>query len=197
MSVGVFLGIIALMFVIELPDKTFVATIIMAARSRPTSVLIGGSSALVTQMFIAVEAGRLLTLFPVNVKNLIVALFFLGGAAYLLFVPEKKQEEKGEVEGEQLRTGSRWREISTAYTVIFIGEMGDLTQIQAANLSARTHQPIEVFVAASIALVAVTFVGVFGGQVLVRRVPLSKIRFTGGLIFLGLGIYTLVRLATG
>ncbi len=197
MNVGVFLGIVALMFVIELPDKTFVATIIMAARSRPSSVLIGGSTALVTQMFLAVEAGRLLTLFPVNVKNLIVALFFLGGAAYLLFVPEKKQEEKGEREGEQGCRGSRWKEISTAFTVIFIGEMGDLTQIQAANLSAKTHQPLEVFLASSIALVVVTFVGVFGGQMLVRKVPLSRIRLCGGLIFAGLGIYTLVRLVTG
>ncbi len=197
MNVGVFLGIIALMFVIELPDKTFVATIIMAARSRPSSVLIGGSSALVIQMFLAVEAGRLLTLFPVNVKNLIVALFFLGGAAYLLFVPEKKEEERGEREGERGRNGSRWKEISTAFTVIFIGEMGDLTQIQAANLSARTHQPLEVFLASSIALVAVTFVGVFGGQMLVRKVPLSKIRLGGGLIFAGLGIYTLVKVVTG
>jgi putative Ca2+/H+ antiporter (TMEM165/GDT1 family) len=197
MNVGVFLGIIALMFVIELPDKTFVATIIMAARSRPTSVLIGGSSALVTQMFLAVEVGRLLTLFPVNIKNLIVALFFLGGAAYLLFVPEKKEEEKGELEGERVKSASRWKEISTAYAVIFIGEMGDLTQIQAANLSAKTHEPLEVFLASSIALVAVTFLGVFGGKVLVRKVPLSKIRFCGGLIFAGLGIYTLVRLVTG
>jgi putative Ca2+/H+ antiporter (TMEM165/GDT1 family) len=197
MNVGVFLGIFALMFVIELPDKTFVATIIMAARSRASSVLIGGSCALVTQMFLAVEVGRLLTLFPVNVKNFIVGLFFLGGAAYLLFVPEKKEEEKGEREGEQAHTSSRWREITTAFTVIFIGEMGDLTQIQAANLSAKTHQPLEVFLAASLALVCVTFVGVFGGKMLVRKVPLSKIRLCGGLIFAGLGIYTFVRLATG
>lgn len=197
MNIGVFLGIFALMFVIELPDKTFVATIIMAARSRASSVLIGGSSALVTQMFLAVEVGRLLTLFPVNVKNFIVGLFFLGGAAYLLFVPEKKEEEKGEREGEQVHTASRWREITTAYTVLFIGEMGDLTQIQAANLSAKTHQPLEVFLAASLALVCVTFVGVFGGKMLVRKVPLSKIRFCGGLIFAGLGIYTMVRLVTG
>lgn len=197
MNVGVFLGIVALMFVIELPDKTFVATIIMAARSRPTSVLIGGSTALVTQMFLAVEVGRLLTLFPVNIKNLVVALFFLGGGAYLLFVPERKEEEKGEREGEMGRTGTRLREITTAFTVIFIGEMGDLTQIQAANLSAKTHQPLEVFLASSIALVAVTFIGVFGGQILVRKVPLSKIRLCGGLIFAGLGIYTLVGLVTG
>jgi putative Ca2+/H+ antiporter (TMEM165/GDT1 family) len=196
-SVGVFLGIIALMFVIELPDKTFVATIIMAARSRPTSVLLGGSLALVTQMFIATQVGRLLTLFPVDIKNLVVGLFFLGGAAYLLFVPEKQEEEKGEEEGERLRIGSRWREATTAFTVIFIGEMGDLTQIQAANLSAKTHEPIEVFLASSIAMVAVSTLGVFGGQVLVRRVPLAKIRLAGGLIFAGLGVYTLVRLATG
>jgi putative Ca2+/H+ antiporter (TMEM165/GDT1 family) len=197
MNIGVFLGIFALMFVIELPDKTFVATIIMAARSRASSVLIGGSSALVTQMFLAVEVGRLLTLFPVSVKNFIVGLLFLGGGAYLLFVPEKKEEEKGEREGERVHTASRWREITTAFTVIFIGEMGDLTQIQAANLSAKTHQPLEVFLASSLALVCVTFVGVFGGKMLVRKVPLAKIRFCGGLIFAGLGIYTMVRLATG
>jgi putative Ca2+/H+ antiporter (TMEM165/GDT1 family) len=46
-------------------------------------------------------------------------------------------------------------------------------------------------------MMAVTFVGAYGGQVLVRRVPLGRIRFAGGLIFAGLGIYTLVKLATG
>jgi putative Ca2+/H+ antiporter (TMEM165/GDT1 family) len=46
-------------------------------------------------------------------------------------------------------------------------------------------------------MVAVTAVGAFGGQVLVRRVPLARIRIAGGLIFAGLGVYTLVKLATG
>jgi putative Ca2+/H+ antiporter (TMEM165/GDT1 family) len=196
-NVGVFLGVMALMFVIELPDKTFLATVIMAARARPISVAIGGSTALVVQMALAVEAGRLLTLFPVNVKNLLVALFFLAGAAYLLFVPERREQEESEREGAMERAGTRWREVTTAFTVIFIGEFGDLTQIQAANLSAKTHQPLEVFLAASIALVAVSFLGAFGGQVLVRRVPLAKIRLFGGLVFAGLGIYTLVRLISG
>ena len=35
--------------------------------------------------------------------------------------------------------------IATAFVVIFVGEFGDLTQIQAANFSAKTHQPLEVF----------------------------------------------------
>jgi len=37
MSVGTFLGIMALMFVLELPDKTMVATIVMSTRARPSS----------------------------------------------------------------------------------------------------------------------------------------------------------------
>jgi putative Ca2+/H+ antiporter (TMEM165/GDT1 family) len=126
-----------------------------------------------------------------------VALFFLAGAAYLLFVPEKEQAEEGEREGAIEKASTRGREMATAFTVIFIGEFGDLTQIQAANLSAKTHQPLEIFLAASIALVAVSFVGAFGGQALVRRVPLAKIRLFGGLVFAGLGIYTLVRLFSG
>ena len=32
MNVGAFLGIFALMFVLELPDKTFVATVIMSTK---------------------------------------------------------------------------------------------------------------------------------------------------------------------
>jgi putative Ca2+/H+ antiporter (TMEM165/GDT1 family) len=112
-------------------------------------------------------------------------------------VPEKEQAEEGEREGAIEKASTRGREMATAFTVIFIGEFGDLTQIQAANLSAKTHQPLEIFLAASIALVAVSFVGAFGGQALVRRVPLAKIRLFGGLVFAGLGIYTLVRLFSG
>src|SRR6202041_2447103 len=108
MNVGTFVGIMALMFVLELPDKTFLATIIMATRARPLMVVVG---------------------------------LFLGGAAYLLFVPESEEEEKGRREAAIEKVATRWKEITTAFVVIFIGEFGDLTQIQAANFEARLHQP--------------------------------------------------------
>ena len=106
---------------------------------------------------------------------------------------EKEVVEEGEEEAGAERPGTRWREISTAFTVIFIGEFGDLTQIQAANFVARTHQPLEVFLASSIALITISFVGAYGGRLLQRVVPLAKIRLGGGLIFAGLGVYTLVK----
>jgi Ca2+/H+ antiporter, TMEM165/GDT1 family len=196
MSVGSFLGVMALMFLLELPDKTMIATIVMSTRARPSSIVLGASAGFVVQMGIAVAAGGLLTLLPVTAKDLVVAVLFLGGAAYLLFVPEKEVEEEGAREAAVERAGSRWREVSTAFMVIFVGEFGDLTQIQAANLSAKTHQPLMVFLASSVALVGISFLGAYGGQALQRVVPLRKIRVVGGLVFAGLGIYTLVKLAT-
>ena len=196
MTVGAFLGIFALMFVLELPDKTMIAIIVMSTRARPFSIFLGAAGAFLVQMGIAVGAGGLLTLLPVHVKDVIVAVLFLGGGAYLLFVPEKNEEESGERRGASERAATRVREIATAFGVIFVAEFGDLTQIQAANFSAKTHRPLEVFVAASAALVCVSFVGAYGGQLLQRVVPIAKIRVLGGLVFLGLGVYTLVQLAT-
>lgn len=197
MNLGVFLGIFAVMFLLELPDKTMIATIVMSTKVRPSSIVIGASTGFVVQMGIAVLAGGLLTLFPAHVKDLIVGVLFLGGAAYLLFVSEDVVEKEGEREAQIEHKGTRWREISTAFTVIFIGEFGDLTQIQAANFSAKTHRPLEVFFASSLAMIVVSFVGAYGGQLLQRVVPLKKIRLGGGLIFAGLGVYTVVRVFTG
>lgn len=194
MTVGAFLGIVALMFVLELPDKTFLATVIMATRARPLMVVIGGSLALTIQMGLAVGAGTLLTFFPVHWKDLIVGVLFLGGAAYLLFVPESAEEEKGRREAAIEKAATRWKEITTAFVVLFIGEFGDLTQIQAANFEAKLHQPLEVFLASSLALIAVSCLGAYGGRALQRVIPLKRIRFGGGLIFAGLGIWTIVSL---
>ncbi len=194
MNVGTFLGIFALMFLLELPDKTMIAMVVMSTRARPSSIVLGASSAFVVQMGIAVAAGGLISLLPVRAKDAVVVALFLGGAAYLLLVREENVEEEGEKEAQAERSATRMREILTAFTVIFIGEFGDLTQIQAANFSAKTHRPIEVFVDASLAMISVSFVGAYGGRMLQRVVPLARIRLLGGVVFLGLGIYTLVQL---
>ncbi len=196
MNAGTFLGIMALMFLLELPDKTMIATVVMSTRSRPLSIVIGASSAFIVQMGLAVLAGGLLTLLPTRPKDVIVALLFLGGAAYLLFVPERHEESTGEREARAETRGPRHREIATAFGVIFVGEFGDLTQIQAANFSAKTHQPLDVFIAASLAMTLVSFVGAYGGRLLQRVVPLDRIRLAGGVIFAALGVYTLITAFT-
>jgi putative Ca2+/H+ antiporter (TMEM165/GDT1 family) len=182
------------MMALELPDKTMIATVVMSTRARPRNVALGASLGFVVQMALACSAGGLLTLLPHHVKDLIVALLFLGGAAYLLLVSEKEEEDEGTREAAREKAAGTWRELSTAFTVIFLGEFGDLTQIQAANFAAKYHQPVEVFLAGSLALVLVAFIGAYGGQWLQRVVPLAKIRIGGGIVFLVFGLVTLYQL---
>ena len=189
---------LALQFLLELPDKTMIAMIYMGTRARPFNVFVGGALAFVLHMGIAVGAGGLLTLLPQTPKEIVIAVLFLVGAFYLLFVSEKEEEEEGQEEAEAEHPGKRWREMATAFGVIFVGEFGDLTQIQAANLTVKyndvTNGALAVFIGSSLALVLIAFMGAFGGKVLVRILPLATIRKIGGVVFLGMGIYTILQI---
>src|ERR1700691_1306360 len=98
------------MFLIELPDKTMIATIVMSTKVRPSSIVIGASTGFVVQMGIAVGAGGVLTLLPLHVKDIVVAILFLGGAGYLLLSRESKAVEAGEKEASVERPSTRLRE---------------------------------------------------------------------------------------
>lgn len=197
MNVGEFAGIFALMFLLELPDKTMVATIVMSTRARPSSIVLGASAGFIVQMGIAVSAGGLISLLPVHAKDAVVAALFLGGAGYLLFVSGRKAEEQGEHEATPEHAATRLREILTAFGVIFVGEFGDLTQILTANLAAKYHSPAEVFIGAFAGLATVAALGAFGGRALLRVLPLAVIRKAGGVLLAGFAIYTLVNLVRG
>lgn len=194
----VILIVFMLQFLLELPDKTMIAMIYMGTRARPLNVFIGGALAFTVHMGIAVGAGGLLTLLPQTPKEIVIATLFLVGAFYLLFVSEKEEEEEGEQEAQAEHPGKRWREMGTAFSVIFIGEFGDLTQIQAANLTVKYHEvangALAVFIGSSLALILIAFLGAFGGKALVRILPLAKIRKIGGVVFLGMGIYTILQI---
>lgn len=187
--------VFVLIFVAELPDKTMIATLIMGSRYRPVLVWIGATLAFGIHAAVAVAVGQLLQLLPHRWIEGVTALLFAGGAAYLLFVPEKEQEEEGAEEAESARAGAKT--VAAAFLVIFIGEFGDLTQILTANLAAKYHAPIEVFIGAFAGLASVAAVGAFGGRALLRVLPLGVIRKGGGVLLAGFAVYSLVQLARG
>ena len=195
MQFSLILGVFALIFVAELPDKTMIATLILGSRNRPVLVWIGATAAFGIHVGIAVLAGRLLALLPHRWVELVTALLFAGGAAYLLLVSEAEEEEEGLEDVEAAPGGLR--PIATAFVVIFVGEFGDLTQILTANLAAKYHQPLSVFIGAFAALAAVAALGAFGGRALLKVLPLAVIRKAGGILLAGFAIYTLVTLVRG
>jgi Ca2+/H+ antiporter, TMEM165/GDT1 family len=182
-------------FVAELPDKTMIATIVMASRYRPLAVWVGAAFAMIVNSAVAVLAGRLLELLPHRWVDAVVALLFAAGALYLLLVKESTETREGEEEADQIR--SAHRVALGAFAVIVVAELGDITQILTANLVARYHDPWSVFVGSATALVSVMGLGVIGGRALLRVLPLATIRKVAGTILAGFAIFTAVQAATG
>jgi Ca2+/H+ antiporter, TMEM165/GDT1 family len=85
------------------------------------------------------------------------------------------------------------RVFATSFTIVFIGEWGDITQITTANFVARYSDPLIIGVAALAALWTVSALAVFGGAKLLQRVPMRWVRLAGAVALTGLGIYSLVR----
>jgi Ca2+/H+ antiporter, TMEM165/GDT1 family len=195
-SLSVIATVFGLIAIAELPDKTMIATLVMGSRSRPLFVWLGASAAFAIHVTVAVAAGRLLELLPHRTLEIVVTILFFAGAVYLLVVPEKSEEHRGELEAERDTGAAGFKVVLTAFTVILVGEIGDLTQLLTVNLVARYHQPYSVFVGALAGLLTISALGAFGGRALLRVLSLSLIRRIGGLVLLGFAgsnIYSLVR----
>jgi putative Ca2+/H+ antiporter (TMEM165/GDT1 family) len=182
-------------FVAELPDKTMIAAIVLASKHRPLPVWIGAAAAMVCNSALAVGAGRLLELLPHRAVEGVVAALFAAGSLYLLLTREAAAEHQGE---QKAAVATSDRNVAlTAFGVIILAELGDLTQILTANLAAHYHEPWSVFVGATVALVIVMGIGVVGGRALLRVLPLAIIRKIAGTILAGFAIYAAVEVARG
>ena len=181
----------------ELPDKTFISCVVLSSRNQPVPVWLGGAVALTLQALLAVVAGRLLTLLPHTTVQIVVAVLFVAGAAYLIFVPEGAAAQKGERLGDrEVAPPSNWRVFITTFAIIALAEFGDITQVLIANLAARYRDPVAVFVGAAVGFWIVSGVGVLFGKTITRVVPLHLVRRLSGVALLGFAVFTIVNVAT-
>lgn len=86
-----------------------------------------------------------------------------------------------------------WKVFLVAFATLFIAEMGDKTQLAVFTLAADSQTPLAVFLGASLALTAVTLIGVLFGGAVTRFVPQLYLRLGAGFLFIGIGIYTLLE----
>jgi len=189
MDLGTVATAFALIFPVELPDKTFVATLVLATRYRPLLVWIGVSAAFVVQCLVAVVAGGLLALLPTALVSAVAGTLFLVGAVVLWrgAASADKEETADEQEAAAARTTADvngFKVVATSFGVLFLAEWGDLSQLLTAGLAARYHDPVSVFVGSLLALVTVAGLAVILGRTLLRFVRLSTIRRVGAVVCL-------------
>jgi putative Ca2+/H+ antiporter (TMEM165/GDT1 family) len=186
--------VFAVTFIAELPDKSLFASLVLGTRYRPAHVWLGVAAAFAVHVALAVVAGGLLTLAPQSVIDFVTAGLFLTGAIWMLRSAKADENEPGP---DAARLGapapSFLRVFATSFTVVFIGEWGDVTQITTANFVARYNAPLIVGVGAVAALWTVSALAVFGGAKLLQRVPVRWVRLVGAVALTSLGIYSLVR----
>jgi Ca2+/H+ antiporter, TMEM165/GDT1 family len=163
----------------ELPDKTFVATLVLATRFRAMPVFIGSALGLIVQAVIAVAVGGAVAKLPTTPVHAVSAAIFALGAILLVRTIEDPQAEEREVDREIEDTPaepSQLRVITTTFVVLFLAEWGDLTQLLTASLSAKYDDPLSVFLGSALGLVVVAGAAVTGGKTLMRVLPLVWIR---------------------
>src|SRR5512139_2824232 len=193
------LGIIALtfatIFLVELPDKTFIAALVLSTRYRGVLVWIGVGLAFLIQTIIGVTAGHLATLLPETLIRSVALVIFLVGA-FVLFrsAPSAEQEEleaEEEYAGRATEAKTGFKAIAASFLVLFAAEWGDLSQLLTVSLVAKYEQPFSVFVGAWGALLAVSGLAVVAGRILLRYMKLSLIHYIGATVCLVLAGVTL------
>jgi len=154
-----FFSIFAVIFVAELPDKTTLASLVLATRHRAIPVLLGACGALAAQSLIAVAAGSLLAMLPERIVHIGSGVLFLVSAV-IMWV---RHEGEGEIK-DKPEVQTFGKSLVMAFSIVFVAEWGDLTQIATAGFAARLNRPVLVFAAATAALWAVATIAVTVGH---------------------------------
>jgi putative Ca2+/H+ antiporter (TMEM165/GDT1 family) len=188
-----------LIFPVELPDKTFVAALVLSTRYRPLAVWIGVGIAFGVQSVVAVTAGAAVAFLPGWIVHALSTAMFLIGAVLLLIAAPRadagEKEQEAEFSAKASTPARGWHAASAAFLLIFAAEWGDLSQILTLNLVAKYGEPVAVFVGAWTALLLVSGLAVVGGQVLLRHMRLSVLHYIAAavcFVFAGVGVYQLI-----
>ena len=185
-----------LIFPVELPDKTFIATLVLATRYRALPVWLGVAGAFLVQCLVAVTAGGLLSLLPpVVVVSAAAVLFAVGAIVLWRGARTADEDEAAEEEAMQERTRrdlQGWRVAATSFGVLFLAEWGDLSQLLTAGLAARSGDPVSTFVGSWLALVTVAALAILLGRTLLRYLSLGLIRRIGAGVCAVLAVVTAV-----
>lgn len=84
-----------------------------------------------------------------------------------------------------------WKIFGTAFITLFLAELGDKTQLAVINMTAKTDSKLSVFLGASLALIAVTALGVLFGGILAEYIPTEWLQRIVAVAFIIVGILML------
>ena len=194
MDLAVVAIVFGAIFIVELPDKTFIAALVLSTRYQPFAVWVGVGLAFFVQTLIAVMAGHLATFLPdVLIESVALVIFLVGAFVLYRSAPgadaeEKEQEEEFAAKATDARAG--FKAVVASFLVLFAAEWGDLSQLLTISMIAKYGHPVSVFVGAWGALLTVSAIAVLAGRLLLQHVKLSVVHYVGAGVCLILAVVT-------
>lgn len=178
-------GVVALA---EIGDKTQLLSFVLAAKFRkPLPIILG---ILVATLVNHAAAGALgawiASLMSPSVLRWAVGLSFLAMAVWVL-IPDRLHEKDARLPA--------WGVFGTAVFAFFLVEMGDKTQIATVALASHYPSFTAVVLGTTLGMLLANIPAVYFGERAARLLPLPLVRIATALMFLGLGLATLLGAA--
>ncbi|MEM0448928.1 MAG: TMEM165/GDT1 family protein [Methanomassiliicoccales archaeon] len=190
MELAPFLGAFALIVLAELGDKTMITVIALSSKHSQKLVFSASLLALSLVSVVGVLIGKVLYgLAPAAWISIVAGILFLVFGLATLLRAEKEEAENGRIDALGAFGG--------IFALMAIMEMGDKTQLSIIALSAQYGAVIEVLIGAVAAFALVTFVGVFLGREIGKRVAEKYVRYGSALVFVAFGLLFLIQGALG
>ena len=81
-----------------------------------------------------------------------------------------------------------WVIFFLTFGILFLGELGDKTQLIVFNLTLEHEKPYKVGIGATLGFAVIVTIGVFFGLVITNFIPLIFITIASGIVFIVIGI---------
>ncbi|OMJ94312.1 hypothetical protein SteCoe_2510 [Stentor coeruleus] len=187
-------------FISEIGDRTFIILAILAQKQSLSAIVLGNQIALTPLIIISAYLGNAVTLLPTFYLNLIATLAFLV-FSFVSFYEAYKESSKNndsdssDSENEQekleplLLQAGWWKVLIKTTLLIFMAELGDVSQFATLSLS-MLFSPEAVIIGASLAMLLCGLLAVGLGRVIGKYVNEMWTNLFTGCLFLGFGIYS-------
>ncbi len=180
-----------LLFLAELGDKTQLMTMTLAHRYPVRPVVAGVFSAFLLLNLLAVGVGAALYRYlPTEAVLVAAGLLFL-------FFAWRSWCEAGKDDDEEAEATDGRGAFVASFTLTFVAELGDKTQLALVALAAGSGAVWSVFVGGTLALWAVSAIGIVVGNTLLRRLPRHWMHRAAALLFALFGLLALGKVLLG
>ncbi|QFS18527.1 TMEM165/GDT1 family protein [Acinetobacter indicus] len=179
----------AIVALAEMGDKTQLLALLLAARFRkPLPILLAILAATLINHGLSAALGQwITTILSPEILRWILALGFIGMAIWML-IPDQLDDEN-----ESINKWQKYGVFGATFILFFLAEIGDKTQIATVALAARFDSIFWVMIGTTLGMMIANAPVVFIGNKMAEKLPVSLIHKIGALIFLIIGVSTLLQ----